>query len=345
MESTAAGLTASFISGCPPFSQCRHYPSPERRERAVVEGAVAVAGCQSSTPPARPSAPRASAGERAAPSPGGASISVLAPATHLPCECGPRSCCRSPDGRDAPGSPSSPSRACGSARRPEPHTSATRLAGRSAAWPGASRRADRLPSARVVGSRMPGLAPRRGSRAESHPTRDHGGGQGFAPVASRIPHLGRVSLQRCHRRNQTVRGSSPCGRRCRPEVGVPWPARHLRSLMHVETEAIPLFGVFPAARLRRAAVPTGGRRSLASGPSGRLWSGPVKSGGGGGNRTRVRKPSATTSTCISGLWAGTRARRRLSLFRSRVASTRRIAARNLSLVLTDGSGRPPAKPA
>ena len=73
----------------------------------------------------------------------------------------------------------------------------------------------------------------------------------------------------------TVRGSSPCGRRCRPEVGVPWPARHLRSLMHVETEAIPLFGVFPAARLRRA-VPTGGRRSLASGPSGWMWSGPVK---------------------------------------------------------------------
>ena len=68
-------------------------------------------------------------------------------------------------------------------------------------------------------------------------------------------------------------------------------------------------------------------------------------GGGGGNRTRVRKSSATTSTCISGLWAGTRARRRLSLFRSRTASTRRIAARNLSLVLTDGSGRPPAKPA
>ena len=68
-------------------------------------------------------------------------------------------------------------------------------------------------------------------------------------------------------------------------------------------------------------------------------------GGGGGNRTRVRKPSATTSTCISGLWTGTRARRRLSLFRSRTASTRRIAARNLSLVLTDGSGRPPAKPA
>ena len=45
--------------------------------------------------------------------------------------------------------------------------------------------------------------------------------------------------------------------------------------MHVETEAIPLFGVFPAARLRRA-VPTGGRRSLASGSSGWLWSGPVR---------------------------------------------------------------------
>ena len=45
--------------------------------------------------------------------------------------------------------------------------------------------------------------------------------------------------------------------------------------MHVETEAIPLFGVFPAARLRRA-VPTGSRRSLASGPSARLWSGSVK---------------------------------------------------------------------
>ena len=73
------------------------------------------------------------------------------------------------------------------------------------------------------------------------------------------------------------------------------------------------------------------------------WRG--RDGGGGGNRTRVRKSSATTSTCISGLWAGTRARRRLSLFRSRTASTRRIAARNLSLVLTDGSGRPPAKPA
>ena len=186
--------------------------------------------------------------------------------------------------------------------------------------------------------------PRRGSPEESRPTRDRGGGQEFTPVASRIPHPGRDSLQRCHRRNQTVRGSSPCGRRCRPEVGVPLPARHFRSLMHVETEAIPLFGVFPAARLRRA-VPTGGRRSLASGSSGWLWSGPVKNGGGGGNRTRVRKSSATTSTCISGLWAGTRARRRLSLFRSRVASTRRIAARNLSLVLTDGSGRPPAKPA
>ena len=25
-------------------------------------------------------------------------------------------------------------------------------------------------------------------------------------------------------------------------------------------------------------------------------------GGGGGNRTRVRKPSTTTSTCVSGLW-------------------------------------------
>ena len=65
-----------------------------------------------------------------------------------------------------------------------------------------------------------------------------------------------------------MRGSSPCGRRCRPEVGVPLPARHFRSLMHVETEAIPLFGVFPAARLRRA-VPTGGRRSK---PSPRFFS-------------------------------------------------------------------------
>ena len=130
-----------------------------------------------------------------------------------------------------------------------------------------------------------------------------------------------------------------------------------------------------SARLRRA-VPTGGRRSkpsprfssaggtrsrcaLRSGaglktgvPSRRRglswpavtyrWRG--RDGGGGGNRTRVRKPSATTSTCISGLWTGIRARRRLSLFQSRTASTRRIAARNLSLVLTDGSGRPPAKP-
>ena len=134
----------------------------------------------------------------------------------------------------------------------------------------------------------------------------------------------------------------------------------------------------------RATVPTGGRRSLASAPLAlfdarrdgshpAVWRFPCRpptagcadrrsafpcqrairlvvvrtcqSGGGGGNRTRVRKSSATTSTCISGLWAGTRARRRLSLFRSRTASTRRIAARNLSLVLTDGSGRPPAKPA
>ena len=134
----------------------------------------------------------------------------------------------------------------------------------------------------------------------------------------------------------------------------------------------------------RATVPTGSRRSLASAPlplfdarrdgsHPAVWRFPCRpptagcadrrsafpgqrvirlvvvricqSGGGGGNRTRVRKSSATTSTCISGLWAGTRARRRLSLFRSRVASTRRIAARNLSLVLTDGSGRPPAKPA
>ena len=118
-------------------------------------------------------------------------------------------------------------------------------------------------------------AARRGSPEESRPTRDRGGGQEFTPVASRIPHPRRDSLQRCHRPNQTVRGSSSCGRRCRPEAGVPWPARPLRSLMHVETEAIPLFGVFPAARLRRA-VPTGGRRSLASGPSGRLWSGSVK---------------------------------------------------------------------
>ena len=28
----------------------------------------------------------------------------------------------------------------------------------------------------------------------------------------------------------------------------------------------------------------------------------MRGGGGGGNRTRVRKPSATTSTCVSGLW-------------------------------------------
>ena len=66
-----------------------------------------------------------------------------------------------------------------------------------------------------------------------------------------------------------MRGSSPCGRRCRPEVGVPLPGGHIRSGMHVETEAIPLFGVFPAARLRRA-VPTGGRRSK---PSPRFLSG------------------------------------------------------------------------
>ena len=131
-----------------------------------------------------------------------------------------------------------------------------------------------------------------------------------------------------------------------------------------------------SARLRRA-VPTGGRRSkpspsfssagdtpshcaLRSGaglktgvPSrrrGLSWPAVTyrwrcRDGGGGGNRTRVRKSSATTSTCISGLWPGTRARRRLSLFRSRAASTRRIAARYLSLVLTDGSGKPPAKPA
>ena len=90
---------------------------------------------------------------------------------------------------------------------------------------------------------------------------------------------------------------------------------------------------------RRSAFPCQRVIRLVSGP------GPDRSGGGGGNRTRVRKSSATTSTCISGLWPGTRARRRLSLFRSRTASTRRIAARNLSLILTDGSGRPPAKPA
>ena len=30
--------------------------------------------------------------------------------------------------------------------------------------------------------------------------------------------------------------------------------------------------------------------------------GKLPSGGGGGNRTRVRKPSTTTSTCVSGLW-------------------------------------------
>ena len=43
--------------------------------------------------------------------------------------------------------------------------------------------------------------------------------------------------------------------------------------------------------------------------------------------------------------AGTRARRRLSLFRPRGASTRRIAPQDLSLSLTGGSGGPPAKPA
>ena len=42
---------------------------------------------------------------------------------------------------------------------------------------------------------------------------------------------------------------------------------------------------------------------------------------------------------------GIRARGRLSLFRPRGASTRRIAPQDLSLSLTGGSGGPPAKPA
>ena len=50
-----------------------------------------------------------------------------------------------------------------------------------------------------------------------------------------------------------LRRSPRCAGRCRPEVGVPVPARRLCSI-----------GIAPSARLRRA-VPTGGRRSRASG--------------------------------------------------------------------------------
>ena len=52
-----------------------------------------------------------------------------------------------------------------------------------------------------------------------------------------------------------LRRSPRCAGRCRPEVGVPLPARRLCSI-----------GIAPSARLRRA-VPTGGRRSLAGASS------------------------------------------------------------------------------
>ena len=220
-------------------------------------------------------------------------------------------------------SPAGPSRACGSASAAGARrTSATPPVGRSAAWPGASQRADRPLSVRACGSRRPEPASQRTSPTRADQREVVAASKDSSPLR-----WGRRTAEGFHfgviPRQSTVCISPPC-----------------RATMPVGD--------------RRSAVARASRRSAAfRSPMGRGAGlkiggpshGAAQCGGGGGNRTRVRKSSATTSTCISGLWAGTRARRRLSLFRSRVASTRRIAARNLSLVLTDGSGRPPAKPA
>ena len=166
-------------------------------------------------------------------------------------------------------------------------------------------------------------AARRGSPEESRPTRDHGGGQGFAPVASRIPTPGTgftsvvPQTQSNSARFVALRATVPTGGR-RSLASAPlalFDAR--RDGSHPAVWRFPCRPPTAGCADRRSAFP--GQRVI------RLVSGPdlSESGGGGGNRTRVRKPSATTSTCISGLWPGTRARRRLSLFRSRAASTRR----------------------
>ena len=189
------------------------------------------------------------------------------------------------------------------------------------------------PNQGASGSRVP--FPRFGRRHERRPTPEIV----TVPKDSRSlrwgSHTGgRDALQRCHRRNQQCAVRRPAGDGADRRSAFPDGRRHPH-------EVAPCRGGDHHAHQQHAfRGPVGRGAGLKTGvPFSRT------DGGGGGNRTRVRKSSATTSTCISGLWPGTRARRRLSLFRSRAASTRRIAARYLSLVLTDGSGKPPAKPA